>query len=241
MEIIRKHFSTIDSTNTWAKSHVHLLDPHKMTVITAEEQTAGRGRFKRRWESPANQNLYVSLCFFLSSLRPDSGNISQVAGISIIETLDEMGFEAFLKWPNDVMVSDKKIAGILSETTPHNEGVYFIFGIGFNINMPQVSLAMIDRPATSLLNEKGILFSIEEVLSKLLYYWNKNFKLFLSQGFSPFLNFYGERMWRRETPIRFHDNLNIWEGRFHSIDQDGALNVELSNGEIKKFTSGEIL
>jgi len=241
MEIIRKHFVTIDSTNNWAKKNVDLLDSKKMTVITAEEQTAGRGRFKRRWESPANQNLYVSLCFFLAALRPDSGNIAQVAGISVVQTLDEMGFEAFLKWPNDVMVSDKKIAGILSETTTCNEGLYFIFGIGLNINMPQASLAMIDRPATSLLHEKGIVFSVEEVLAKLLHNWNKNIELFLSQGFSPFLNFYRERMWRRENLIRFHDNLNIWEGRFHSIDQEGALNLELLSGEIKKFIAGEIL
>lgn len=242
MEVIRHHFTTIDSTNNWAKKNVDLLDPTKMTVITADEQTAGRGRFKRRWESPLKQNIYVSFCFFLNSRRVDIGNIPQIAAIAIVQTLNDLGFDALLKWPNDVMVSDKKIAGILCETTSHDQNLCVVVGVGVNVNMPLDILLSIDRPATSLFVERGVIFSVEEVLVKLLHHWGRNLEVFLSEGFSPFIETYRKRIWmEQEALIRFNDNLTIWEGSYHSIDDDGALNMKLENGEIKKFIVGEIL
>ena len=167
MQILHKHFKSIDSTNTWAKLNAHLFDVDKITLITADEQTAGRGRFKRRWESPPHQNVYATFCFFIEKHRHDIGNIPQVLAISAAEALEDLGFQPKLKWPNDVLLSNKKVAGILCETTPMSDNLAVIIGIGLNVNMPLQLLQQIDRPATSLMVEGGEKMEIEMVLESL--------------------------------------------------------------------------
>ena len=76
MDVTYFHFDTIDSTNTWAKQNVHLFEESPLTLITADRQTAGRGRFKRTWVSPAEENIYATLCFFVDPKRPALGNIA---------------------------------------------------------------------------------------------------------------------------------------------------------------------
>ncbi len=242
MDIVRKHFKIIDSTNTWAKHNVHLFPHDKITLVTADEQTAGRGRFRRKWESPANQNLYATFCFFIEKHRLDIGNIPQVLALSAINALKKLGFNPQLKWPNDILLNHKKVSGILCETTPLSDHLGIILGIGINVNMPLELLQKIDRPATSLLVEQGNLLQIEEVLNSLQNAFIGDLEIFLEEGFAHFLSQYREGMqqWVGKN-IRFHDNRYIWEGVFQSINHDGSLNMLLNTGESKNFLTGEIL
>jgi BirA family transcriptional regulator, biotin operon repressor / biotin---[acetyl-CoA-carboxylase] ligase len=242
MDVIRVHFETIDSTNNWAKHHSHTLAHDKITLVTATMQTAGRGRFKRRWESPAGQNIYASFCFFVEKHRHDICNIPQVMAISVAQTLEDLGFQSQLKWPNDILLSKKKVAGILAETTPLSDYLCVVIGIGLNINMPVELLQKIDRPATSLMVEGGQSLSVEEVLEKLQNHFVKNLELFFEEGFRPFLEEYKQRLdVDSKLKLRFDDNKTVWEGYFHSIGNDGSLNLLMENGEIKNFLVGEIL
>lgn len=242
MEIIHKHFNTIDSTNNWGKSNCHLFDKNQMTIITADSQTAGRGRFKREWVSPPHENIYATFCFALDKGRQDIGNIPQVLSLSIIDTIKQFDLNPKLKWPNDVLLSDKKVAGILCETVSFPDYFMVILGIGLNVNMPLSTLKMIDRPATSLLNETAESFSVESVFKILKEKFLRDFQVFLTQGFKPFLEKYKELIWTSsQQKLRFHDNLNIIEGSFHSINDDGTLNLTLETGEIKRFLSGEFI
>lgn len=242
MEIIRRHFEVIDSTNTWAKHNAHLLERDKITLVTANEQTSGRGRFKRRWESPPGQNILATFCFFIEKHRIDIGNIPQVLAISTAKTLEEIGFSPKLKWPNDILLSQKKVAGILAETTPLSDQLCFIIGIGLNVNMPVEKLQQIDRPATSLLAEGNAEMNVEEVLQKLQQHFLFDLELFLGEGFVPFFDDYCKRIASVPGELtRFDDNRTIWEGAFHSINRDGSLNIKLKNGEIKTFIAGEIV
>jgi BirA family biotin operon repressor/biotin-[acetyl-CoA-carboxylase] ligase len=235
------HFTTIDSTNTWAKQNASLLARDQVTLVTADTQTAGRGRFKRKWESPPHQNVYASFCFFINKEQhPCLGNIPQVLAISVVQVLEALGFQSRLKWPNDIQISNKKVAGILCETTSVSEQLCVIVGIGLNVNMSLELLQKIDRPATSLLVEGGAIHDLQKVIALLQYYFMPNLKCLLSDGFQPFLNTY-RTLVSTDQKIRFHDNLNIWEGFFHSIDEDGSLNLQLISGEIKHFIAGEIL
>lgn len=242
MEIIHKHFNTIDSTNNWGKSNCHLFDKNQMTIITADTQTSGRGRFKREWVSPPHENIYATFCFALDKGRTDIGNVPQVLSLSALETIRHFGLHAKLKWPNDVLLSDKKVAGILCETVSFQDYFMVILGIGLNVNMSLSSLELIDRPATSLLNETAKTFSVESVLKILEETFVRDFEVFLTQGFKPFLEKYKELIWTSsQQKLRFHDNLNIIEGFFHSINNDGTLNLTLESGEIKRFLSGEFI
>jgi BirA family biotin operon repressor/biotin-[acetyl-CoA-carboxylase] ligase len=242
MQLIRHHFTVVDSTNTWAKQNAHLLPHDAITLVTAHEQTAGRGRFKRKWVSLPGQDLLASFCFFIEKHRKDMANIPQVMALSAAHALDELGFQPTLKWPNDVLLSGKKVAGILAETTPLSDQLCFIVGIGININMPLDLAQQIDRPATSLLIESNRAYDVEDVLERLQNHFTVALQLFLDEGFNPFLEEYRRRI-SLDTKhlVRFDDNRTIWEGTFDSINQDGSYNLKLKNGEIKTFLVGEIM
>lgn len=237
MDVAYFHFDTIDSTNTWAKQNVHLFEDNSITLITADKQTAGRGRFKRTWVSPAQENIYATFCFFVDPKRPDLGNIPQVLSLSCAKTLEQ--FNPTLRWPNDILINGKKVAGILCETTMHENRLCFIAGIGVNVNMPLAYLEEIDRPATSLLVEQGTPLDHTKVLKQLEQTFVKDLALFLQQGFAPFLTPYREKMLLPDKLLRFHDNQTIWEGHFDSINEDGSLNLRLPSGEVKRFIAGE--
>ena len=240
--MIRKHFKTIDSTNTWAKHHASELDPHLITLITADEQTAGRGRFKRHWESPSGLNIYATFCFFIEKHRQDIGNLPQILALATCRILEELHFQPQLKWPNDVLLSHKKVAGILCETTPLSDNICVILGIGLNVNMAQEQLQNIDRPATSLLAEDGKVRQVEEVLQLLQHRFSSHLEQFIDEGFSPFLEAYKNILVHRQGDvIRFNDNRTLWEGNFQGIAQDGGLNLLIpSTGHVKTFYAGEI-
>jgi BirA family transcriptional regulator, biotin operon repressor / biotin---[acetyl-CoA-carboxylase] ligase len=241
MEIIRHHFEIIDSTNTWAKEHAHELSQNKITLVTTDAQTAGRGRFKRKWESPPGQNIYATFCFFVEKHFSGIGNIPQLLAISTVEILKKFHFNATLKWPNDILISEKKVAGILAETTMTDK-LCVIIGIGLNVNMPLELLSKIDRPATSLMAETGRMFDKEIILNALQNEFMHNLDCFFAEGFSPFLETYRQNMPIDPNKIiRFHDNRKVWEGTILGINDDGSLNLKLSDGEIKTFIAGEIL
>lgn len=216
-----------------------------MTIITSNAQTDGRGRFNRTWISPNGVNVYMTICFFLkkeSALQAKLSNISQVIAISIVEALEELGFEPKLKWPNDLLLSHKKVGGILSETTSVDNQICFIGGIGVNVNMPLELLQQINQAATSLFNETGTKLDVSQVIFLIQKYFISNLKKFTQHGFAPFLEKYKKSLVHNYGDrIQLRDSLISLEGDFNSIADDGTLILKLENGEIKKFYSGEIV
>ncbi len=242
MEILRHHFDTIDSTNTWVKHHANELSHDKITLVTADEQTGGRGRFKRRWESPKGLNIYATYGLFLEKHRTDIGNLPQVLALSAIQLLSKKDFHPFLKWPNDVMLSGKKMAGILCETVPVSDYFCIALGIGLNVNMPEELLKQIDRPATSLMVESNRLYDVDMILKELTDKFISNLQVFIEEGFMPFFSDYVLSLIHQpDDLIRFHDNRVIWEGTFCGISKEGALILKLPSGIKRTFNAGEIL
>jgi BirA family biotin operon repressor/biotin-[acetyl-CoA-carboxylase] ligase len=170
--IIHHHFKVLDSTNDWAKQGMDQWDREGITLITAEEQTAGRGRFGKKWLSPPGQNLYATFIFFLEESQVELSQLVQLLAHSTTKMLKDCGFESTIKWPNDILVNSKKIAGILCEivTVPDSETRGIILGIGLNVNMPVESLSLIDQPATSLLAESGKTWDIATIVESLSSY-----------------------------------------------------------------------
>jgi len=242
MEFVRLHFTAIDSTNTWAMRNIHQLDPTKITLITADTQTRGKGRFMRQWVSPPKQNLYASFCFFVPKGQKSLSNISQVMGVTAVKTLEKSGFHPQLKWPNDILLSKKKVGGILCETQEVSVHTCLIVGIGININMQKELLQTIDQPATSLLMEGGSPRDVQAIMEALQAQFSVDLDLFLTKGFSSFLAAYKKSLIHSpHQMIRFRDYNTIWKGTFHSINDDGSLNLQLETGEIKRFVAGELV
>jgi len=142
-------YTKLESTNAFLKQHCSTLPDY--SVIWAEEQIHGRGRFTRVWNSEPGQDLTFSLLLPLTSLEQRlRQNITQTAALSVARLLEGYGLKPSIKWPNDVLVDGGKISGILCEVVESDENAYAILGIGLNINSTEESLAGLDYPATSL-------------------------------------------------------------------------------------------
>lgn len=236
------HFEHIDSTNTWAKLHSSQWDLNGLTLITASEQSAGRGRFKRHWVSPPNLNIYATFCFWFNLQRTDMGHIPQVLAISAAQTLENQGFNPTIKWPNDLLLQDKKVAGILCETILEQNQRGIVCGIGLNVNMPAEILNQIDRPATSLLIEGKRPFDIAAILAVLQKKFLINLNQFLKTGFTSFFPLLQARSaLKKGQKVRFHDNQTLIDAQFEHLHPDGSVELRLSNGFLKIFHAGEFL
>jgi len=240
-EVNHLHFSVLDSTNAWAKRNADRLEPAKITMITASQQTEGKGRLKRVWQSPPDCNLYASFCFFVS-LKTDVSNIGQVMAVSAVEALKELDFKIDLKWPNDLILQNKKVGGILCETTAIDDLLCVIVGIGLNINMESDELKKIDQPATSLFDSGNRQFNVDEVAVLLKKAFQNNLGIYFKEGFSPFYQTYRDlNASLVGKQIDFQSHNKLWQGGFKSVLEDGSLEIKLPSGESKIFTAGEIL
>lgn len=235
-------FRSLNSTNTWAKENVQLLDRDKITLISADQQTNGYGRFNRKWLSPKNENIYCSFCFFLPPDFPHLSNISQILSISIANALEEWDFAPQFKWPNDILLSKKKLGGILTETLLLEEFIFIVAGMGLNVNMPEDTAKKIDQPATSLFIESGKLYDPKALLTIIKTKFENHFQEFIREGFTPFFNDYTARLIHTEKgKLLIKERDKDWEGFFKSINNDGSLNMKLLSGESKTFYGGEII
>ncbi|MBA2368601.1 MAG: biotin--[acetyl-CoA-carboxylase] ligase [Candidatus Protochlamydia sp.] len=240
--ILHIHFDTIGSTNTWAKQNLDRLAHEGLTLITASEQTAGRGRSSRKWYSPRDQNLYATFCSFFDTKREDYGNFSQILALAAVEVLEELGFCPLIKWPNDLLLNKRKIGGILGEIMALEQNKCMILGIGININSPYEGLQKIDRPATSLFVESGQIHSIEMVRKNLENKFNVYFNQFLNQGYGHFFDRIASRLFHSKgDPIQFHANQTVIKGFFDAFLPNGSIQICLQDGSLKNFISGEFV
>lgn len=181
-------FEQLDSTNAYAKRNCSLTQDQ--TIIVANTQTAGRGRMDRSWLSEPG-GLYFSVV-----LKPRQidflPNLTQLMALAVCRTLHKLNVQAQLKWPNDVLVDNKKICGILSEAvTSANNFEALILGVG--INIAQQDLSRVGQPAVSLAM-LGVQQAKEEILNKVLEHFFAQYKEVLQNGFSAirakYLNYF---------------------------------------------------
>lgn len=234
------HFDTIDSTNTWTKKNAETLDPHQLTCVTALEQTAGRGRFLRKWLSPKGQNIYATLFFCVPSGSAYVINLGQILSLSCIVVLKKRGFDPKVKWPNDILLDGKKVAGILCETVSFEDQIGIVLGIGINVNMSNELLETIDQPATSLAQLSGQTWALEQILEPVLKQFLEDLNILQTKGFEPFRSVYEELLAYKGELICCTDGLNVIKGICHSINSDGRLNLILPNGEVTTLSAGEL-
>lgn len=243
MHIKRLHFPVLDSTNSYAKQVLEKLNKNELTLITASHQTAGRGRYKRKWVSEPNQNIYATFVFFFDGTQEKIRNLPQILALAALEVLlKSASLKIEIKWPNDLVAGGKKIGGILSETSIDGDLVTVIIGIGINVNMPEAGLQKIDKPATSLLYETGQNFELEPLLEKLSEIFNEYLESFLANGFAPFYERFASSLCHKlNERISFSDQNQIWSGFFQKVNPDGSLTLMLDSGTTRTFFSGEIM
>lgn len=164
-------YDCIPSTNLLLENKVANKEPVPSGIIVAaREQTFGKGRYNRRWLTGKNKNLAFSYLLQVTCEPKHHPSLAMACAIGVTKQLMDMGINAVTKWPNDVLVGNKKVCGILSKQIPkpEKEGYYLIIGCGINVNMTEEEAKMIDRPATSLMIETGQQFDIEQLLGNFL-------------------------------------------------------------------------
>lgn len=232
----------VDSTSTMAK-RLCAADAEHGTLVWARQQTAGRGRLGRTWISPPG-NLYVSLI-----LRPDTDaaqatGLTFVAAVAVAEAVEALlpGEAAVrCKWPNDVMVGGRKIAGILLEsaTTPGGVLEWVVIGIGLNVASRPADSETI-YPATSLREAGAAEVGVEEALSALCRCLDRRLRCWANEGFAPIGAAWLERAHGLGCPVAIRCGEEELRGVFRGLDDDGGLILDQS-GTVRRVTAGDVM
>lgn len=185
--MVHFHFSVLPSTNQWMKEHLLLLARDKLTFVSAEEQTAGRGRFGRKWHGGKGANLLGSFAFFVKEELVDPLSLTHLLAICTCRMAEQMQVKARIKWPNDVMVDHKKMAGVLCETVQVAPLFGIVMGMGLNVNATTDMLCDVGQSATSLMLETGSRHDIDALTENLKTRFHDDLTRYLAEGFQPFL------------------------------------------------------
>lgn len=242
MKIVHLHFPSIESTNLFAKEHYQDFDSEALTIISADEQSRGRGRGGRSWDSPKNGGLAVTFCTFCPKSFSHLQNFGQILSLACIELLQSLAIPCCIKWPNDVLIDGKKAAGILCDIVNTPDYNFVANGIGLNVNMTQKQLDTIPAKAASLAAAAGKEFDIRQMQKELEKIYQHYLETFLEKGFSPFAPRYRESIpYRPNQKISFHFHDEVIQGFYHSLSDNGSLNLSFPNNEVKNFVNIETL
>ena len=231
------HHDSISSTMDEARREAEVGAPEG-TVVIAEEQTAGRGRFSRTWVSPKGLNLLFSIL-----LRPEPASvprISMASSLAVAKAIQNFtGLVPTIKWPNDVQLQGRKTCGILSESSLEDIGVkYTIVGIGVNVNFDPRLVPEIADTATSIARELGSPVSRYGLLKAILeefepLYLAVNRGESLREEWSVLLDTLG-----RHIRVRWGEQIH--EGSAQEVDDDGNLILLLLDGSPLKINAGDV-
>ncbi|CAI2013039.1 bifunctional biotin--[acetyl-CoA-carboxylase] ligase/biotin operon repressor BirA [Serratia plymuthica] len=230
--------SVVDSTNQYLLDRITELQSGDACV--AEYQQAGRGRRGRQWISPFGANLYLSMFWRLEQGPAAAMGLSLVIGIVMAEVLQRLGAEEVrVKWPNDLFLNDRKLAGILVELTGKTgDAAQLVMGAGINLAMRESNANAINQGWINL-QEAGISIDRNELAATLLNELRQSLQQFEIDGLVPFIS-----RWRAldnfiDRPVKLLIGEQQIFGIARGIDQQGALLLE-QNGAIKPFIGGEI-
>ncbi len=235
-------FDEVESTNDLAFSLVENKQIFANEIIVASKQNKGRGRLNRNWESPKG-NLYFSLVLQPKIAIEKTSQISLVAicalQIAVAKIFQQQNIVAKIqnKWPNDLLIDQKKVAGILLESKISNKNCDFaILGIGVNINSNPTQTLF---PSTNIKN-----FSCEISASKMLEFFLEEFENlyenWLIFGFKNIRNLWHKNAYNLNSKININLGNSKIEGLFQEIDEEGNIVIKNHNNETKKISFGDV-
>ena len=236
------HLAEVDSTQNIADKLAR-DGAEEGTCVIAEKQTSGRGRKARNWASPFKDGVYISII-----LRPNLKplhiiQIPLIAGVALVKAIQKTtNLEPSIKWPNDIFLSGRKVAGILTEVNCDIDTVhYIVLGMGINVNTRKSSLPKeVKAIATSLSEECGHEVSRVDFLKNLLLELENVYSDFVANGFE---NTGKQWMAYNNTIgslITVNDGQNVFEGKAVRIDEDGFLIIQTEDGLTQRIISADV-
>lgn len=221
-------FDTISSTNKYLKDNYQSLDEY--TVCHSLIQTEGKGRLSRKWESDKG---CLSFSILLKPKKEDVSIISLIAGASVCMLINKYA-DAQIKWPNDIIVDDKKICGILLESISYKKIEAVVVGIGINVNQDNFDDEIKDK-AISLKMIKNKEFDLDILLKDVLDIFFSLYQQYLNNDYS-FLDILRNHNYLKDKTGMINDK----EYRILDIDDNGNLVVADKNNQISHIYSGEV-
>lgn len=235
-QIIR--LSVVNSTNIYTTGLLSQSDIGEWVTVVADSQTGGKGQRGRSWDSEYGKNLLCS-----TAIRPhflkvhEQFMVSAAASCAIVNTLLDLGLKAQVKWPNDIIIGGKKVAGLLIENQLEQQHIeWSVVGLGLNVN--QRSFNVYPWPATSLANELGKEVDLDELLSSFRSQFQsalalaQNARLSLIQAYNDLLLYRGEE-------VQFLEKGRVYRGKLKGVTLLGEIVLDTAAGE-KKFVNGEV-
>ena len=235
------YYEETDSTNTRAKALAE-EGAEEGTLVVAERQNAGKGRRGRGWSSPPGSGIWMSMV-----LRPDiepshASMVTLVAALGVSEGIFQVtGIMPQIKWPNDLVLSGKKICGILTEMTTELDAVqYVVVGMGTNVNTTGFPEEL-EKKASSLYLESGKLWKRGPLIGAMARALGEYYEIFMdAKDLSPLKETYEKRLANLNRQVTVLAPKGSYGGICRGIDSQGELLVELEDGTVSRVISGEV-
>ncbi len=230
------YYHSVTSTNDIAREQA-LQKALEGTAVIADQQTTGRGRLKRAWVSPQG-NIAVTVVLYPA--RKYLHYLTMLASLAVLHGIEKTtGLKCQLKWPNDVLINNKKVCGILLESQADVDSVdYAVIGIGINVNMKLADYPEIASIATSLADELGREVSRLEMIRNLFIEMEKLY-LCLQAGES-LLTEWRDNLITLGKNVRVRSNEDVFEGIAEAVADDGSLLLRCPDGSLMKFMAGDV-
>lgn len=230
---------SLESTNDYLKDY---KDAKQERICLAEHQTKGKGRLKRSWHSPFGQNIYLSFFYSFQKDVSELAGLSLLISLAVVKTLKQYYAqgEFLVKWPNDVVYKGKKLAGSLIELQAEANGLsYAIIGIGVNVNMMHAKNNQINQEWTSLREISKTYIDRNSLCVSLINNLVEYIRLFEVDGFSQFMKEWQKADYLQDKQITVKCMSNAIQGIAKGISPQGNLLLQLKDGVIKAFSSGD--
>lgn len=210
------------------------------SVVVAEGQRKGRGRMGRDWVSPKGKGIYCSILLRPPLLLSEVSRVTLMAAVAVARAIRQVtGIQVEIKWPNDVMVDSKKVAGILTELNAElNRVNYCVIGIGLNVNTPA---RLLPPQGASLAEEMGAKVDRLELARALLAQMDRLYDVFLARGLEPIMEEWREFAGFLGRRVRVEVQGRRVDGQALDVDASGALLVRTDTGLIESVSAGEVL
>lgn len=236
------HFDSIESTNSIAKK-LGDSDEANGSIVISEEQTNGRGRLGRSWISPKHKGIWMSI-LLKPNLNPvDAVNLTQTAAAAVVKATEELGIKTLVKWPNDIVISNKKVCGILTEMNAELTKInYVVVGLGINVNIDEWSFPEdIKDTGTSLKIQTGSSINRQELTARILNNFEKLYTKFTDENnIEASINICRENSAVIGKDVMIINREKCIEAHVIDIDNKGRLLVKYADGRLDNIISGEI-
>lgn len=230
------HYESVPSTNT-ALMKMSKKGAKSWTVIWTSDQTQGKGYTGNIWTSEKNKNLAVSVLINSNLNYNDLIYFNQWVCNCISDTFKAYAKNVYVKWPNDIILNNKKICGVLIETYKSDNQLNIVSGIGININ--QTEFFGLEK-AGSLATETNKFYEIKEILSALLTNLQKTYHQIENKDWKRISKDYNSNLFKKNKQSIFRMNNEVFNGVIKFVDESGLLNVETEDGIIKRFKNKEV-